>query len=49
MDNAKMHKEEEIFNYFLKIGVPFVLNTPYTPQLNIVEYAFQYFKKKIKN
>ena len=49
MDGATIHKSKDLFMKLNEKGIKRVINVPYSPQFNPIEYTFNTLKRKIKN
>ena len=49
MDGATIHKSKDLFMKLNEKGIKRVINVPYFPQFNPIEYTFNTLKRKIKN
>jgi transposase len=48
-DGARIHTAKIVKNSMNRMGIKSIVGVPYTPELNIAEYFFNIFKKKIKS
>ena len=48
LDNATIHSSERIKDLLNKYKVTILYNSPYSPYLNIIEYAFGFIKQSIR-
>lgn len=49
MDNLYAHKTLLIQTLLIKYNVEIMYNAPYSPELNIAEYAFNHIKQRMKD
>lgn len=49
MDNASVHKSDEIKEVLYRSGIRHVFQSPYSPDYNPIEYCFGWIKKELKN
>ena len=49
MDGATIHKSKDLLMKLNENGIRRIINVPYSPQFNPIEYTFNTLKRRIKN
>ncbi|GHU18441.1 hypothetical protein FACS189472_06780 [Alphaproteobacteria bacterium] len=49
LDNASIHKAQEIREILKRVGCHLVFQPPYSPDLNPIEHSWSHMKQKIRS